>query len=157
MKAWLPVRAAAAVALTATLALGPVAAAVPAGDASARLDTAGRVTPAACVVGQRACPITIVFAKGSYSAQDSSKLTGIKSVKYFSVKATKGQQLTAWVIGVGPTRGVARFSNGISDGGPGGRIFDGTIPASGTILIRASEDSMAQAWSGKVTVLVVII
>ena len=118
---------------------------------------AGRVTPATCVVGHKACPIKIVFATGAYSAQASSKLTGATPAKYFSVKAKKGQQLTAWVIGAGPTRGVVTFANGTADGGPGGKIFEGQIPSTGTILIRASEDTMANAWSGKVTVLVVII
>jgi hypothetical protein len=155
MKRSFAVRVLAGVMLAATLAVGPAAAAGPV--PAAHVAAAGKVTPAACTPGRSACPIKIVFANGAYSAQASSHLSGPNSVKYFSFKAKKNQELVVWVIGAGPTRGVLTFANGASDGQPGGRVFDGRVPATGRILVRVTEDTMAQAWSGKVTVLVVAI
>jgi hypothetical protein len=50
------------------------------------------------------------------------------------------------VKGHGPTRGVVSFPNGGSNGQPGGRVFDGTLPVSGDYRIRVTESAMGEAW-----------
>lgn len=117
---------------------------------------ASNVAPAACTPGQSACPIPIRFAPGAYSGQASSTMTGINSVRWFSVRARAGQVMVVVVKGDGPTRGIVYFPNGGYDGQPGGRVFDGPLPASGEYRIRVTESSMAEAWQGRVTVVVMI-
>jgi hypothetical protein len=78
-------------------------------------------------------------------------------VKWFSVSARAGQQMIVWIVGRGPTRGVVYFPNGQQDGQPGGRVFDGSLPVTGTYRIRVTEDSMAEAWSGRVDVVLLIV
>jgi hypothetical protein len=111
---------------------------------------------AQCTPGRAACPIRIVFRRGAYSAQASSTLTGIRSEKWFSVRARAGQNMIIVVIGRGPTRGTVVFPNGQQSGQPGGLIFNGSLPVSGPYRIRVTESTMAEAWSGPVTVVAVI-
>jgi hypothetical protein len=110
-----------------------------------------------CTPGKRSCPITITFASGAYSGQASSHLHTINSQRWFQVGLQKNQEVVVWVIGAGPTRGVIYFPGGGQDGGPGGRIYDNQAPSTGNYRIQVTEDSMANEWSGKVTVLVVAI
>lgn len=121
-----------------------------------RAATQARAVHGTCTPGARACPIRISFAAGAYSGQRSSTLTGISSGRWFVVRAAAGQQMIVIVQGAGPTRGQVFFRNGVSEGQPGGRIFDGEVPVSGDVLIRATESQMAEAWRGRVTVVVVI-
>ena len=109
---------------------------------------------ARCSAGAHACPIRITFASGAYSGQASSQLTGISSEKWFVVRAQAGQTMVVVVEGRGATRGTVVFPNGHASGQPGGRIFDGTLPASGDYRIRVTESSMGEAWSGPVSVVV---
>jgi hypothetical protein len=127
------------------------------GSADAGASTAGGAQPAACRPGKRACPIRINFAAGAYSGQASSRLRSITAKRWFVVRLHRNQQVTEWVIGDGPTRGTILFPNGGGTGGPGGRIWDDTVPSTGDYLIKATESLMAEEWSGKVTVLVVAI
>jgi hypothetical protein len=127
----------------------------PTGHAQAAAATAVRAA-ATCSPGARACPIRITFARGAFSGQAHSTLTGITSEKSFVVRAAAGQTMVVVVEGKGPTRGVVVFPNGHSDGQPGGRIFDGNLPASGDYRIRVTESSMGEAWSGRVDVVVLI-
>jgi hypothetical protein len=113
--------------------------------------------PASCTPGKKACPIRITFAPGAYSGQASSRLHTIDSKRWFVVGLRKNQEVVVWVIGAGPTRGIVYFPGGGQTGQPGGRIWDDTAPATGNYKIEVTEDSMAEQWSGKVTVLVVAI
>jgi hypothetical protein len=120
--------------------------------------TSRHASPASCTTpGKRSCPITIPFASGAYSGQASSRLHTINSKRWFQVGLRKNQEVVVWVIGAGLTRGVIYFPGGGQDGGPGGRIYDNQAPATGNYRIQVTEDSMANEWSGKVTVLVVAI
>jgi hypothetical protein len=119
--------------------------------------TARHAHPASCTPGKKDCPIRITFAQGAYSGQASSSLHTITSKRWFVVGLHKNQEVVIWVIGAGPTRGVVHFPGGGQDGGPGGRIYDNQAPSTGDYRIVVSEDSMAEQWSGKVTVLVVAI
>ena len=119
--------------------------------------TSRHADPASCSPGHKSCPIRINFAPGAYSGQASSTLQTIDSKRWFVVGLHKNQEVVIWVIGAGPTRGIVKFPGGGQDGGPGGRIFDNQAPATGDYRIKATEDSMAEQWSGKVTVLVVAI
>jgi hypothetical protein len=134
--------------VTSAVAAGP-----PLARAAAGLE---RPLAAPCVPGRRACPIRIVFARGAYSAQRSSVLTGITSERWFSLRARAGQTMVVVVEGAGPTRGIVYFPDGTQEGQPGGRVFDGQVPASGVIRVRVTESQMAEAWSGRVTVVVLI-
>jgi hypothetical protein len=109
---------------------------------------------AACSPGARACPIRIAFAAGAFSGQAHSRLTGISSKKWFVVSARAGQTMIVVVEGAGPTAGIVHFPGGQSNGQPGGRVFDGTLPASGDYRIRVTESQRAEAWSGRVDVVV---
>jgi hypothetical protein len=64
--------------------------------------------------------------------------------------------MVAVVEGAGATRGMVSFPNGQSVGQPGGRVFDGVLPASGDYRIRVTESSMGEGWSGRVDVVVLI-
>jgi hypothetical protein len=113
-------------------------------------------TASTCSPGARACPIRISFAAGAYTGQAHSRLTGIRSQRWFVVHARAGQTMVIIVQGHGPTRGVVYFPNGGSNGQPGGRVFDGTLPVSGDYRIRVTESQMGQAWSGRVVVVALI-
>ncbi len=150
-------RMAVATALATSLLLGTVTLVGASGSAPAPADQPGVATvQAACTPGRAACPIPIRFARGAYSAQATSTLTGISSQRWFSVKAHAGQVMIVLVEGRGPTRGVVHFPNGAMDGQPGGRVFDGLVPVTGTYRIRVTESSMGTAWRGPVTVVVLI-
>jgi hypothetical protein len=150
-------RAAGAATLAAGLALASVSFVGASGPATARTSITGQaITAAACTPGRSACPIPIRFARGAYSGQATSSLTAMSSVRWFSVKARAGQAMIVLVEGRGPTRGVVYFPNGRTNGQPGGRVFDGQLPATGTYRIRVTESSMGSAWSGPVTVVAVV-
>jgi hypothetical protein len=147
-----------AFALAAVVPAGPVGAAdhpvAPAGPAVG--STLATSLQAHCTPGRAACPIRIVFRRGAYSGQASSTLAGINSEKWFSVRARVGQTMIVIVIGRGPTRGLVYAPNGQQDGSPGGLVYNSVLPVTGTYRIRVTEDSMAQAWSGPVSVVTVI-
>jgi hypothetical protein len=150
-------RLALAMALAASLSLASISLVGAAGTSPAGTGTLGlAATPAACTPGRSACPIRIRFALGAYSAQATSTLTGISSQRWFSVRARAGQTMIVLVEGRGPTRGVVHFPNGRTEGQPGGRVFDGLLPVTGTYRIRVTESPMGTAWRGPVTVVVVI-
>jgi hypothetical protein len=108
-----------------------------------------------CSPGASACPIRITFATGAYSAQAHSTLAGVRSAKWFVVHLRAGQAVIVIVEGAGPTRGTVYFPNGQSQGQPGGRVLDQSVPVAGDYRIRVSESPMGSAWSGRVDVLVV--
>ena len=60
------------------------------------------------------------------------------------------------VKGAGPTRGIVYFPNGHHQGQPGGRVFDGSLPATGDYRVKVTESQMGSAWKGRVDVVVVI-
>ncbi len=143
-----------AAALTIAVLAGAAPAFVAASTPTGRV-AATQVVAAPCHPGASACPIKLNFGHNDYTAQRSSTLTGINSERWFVVKLKAGQQVIVLVEGKGPTRGVVYFPNGQQDGQPGGRVFDGTVPVSGNYRIRVTESSMAQAWHGRVDVVVV--
>jgi hypothetical protein len=119
--------------------------------------TSRHADPASCTPGKKACPIRINFASGAYSGQASSRMHTITSKRWFVVGLHKNQEVVVWVIGAGPTRGIVHFPGGGFSGQPGGRVYDDSAPSTGDYKIQVTEDSMAEQWSGKVTVLVVAI
>ncbi len=149
-------RAIAALSLVALLAtiLPSVASAAPAcGIAGA----AHFVVPAAaCVRGAKACPIPVVFRPGAYTGQARAVFTKPTQEKWFSVRARAGQTMVVVVVGKGATAATLYFPGGTQDGGPGGRVFDGQVPATGATRIRVTEDMMAEQWTGPVTVVVMV-
>jgi hypothetical protein len=161
MRSILRSRAATVVVLVALLAAA-LPSAVSAGGVGAARTTAGAAGPsgraaaAPCVRGAKACPIRIVFRRGAYAAQATSRLANQSQERWFSVKATKGQTMVVVIDGKGATGGTLYFPNGTQDGGPGGRVFDGEVPASGVTRIRVTESLMAEPWTGLVTVVVLI-
>lgn len=111
---------------------------------------------AACVRGSAACPIRIRFAPGAYTAQARAVLTRQGMERWFVVRARAGQTMIVIVNGKGATGGEVHFPGGGQDGGPGGRIYDGSLPATGDYRIRVTESLMAEGWKGPVDVVVVI-
>ena len=91
----------------------------------------------------------ITFRPGATHATVTGRLRGIRDVAWFVIRARRGQHMTVNIDGAGATRGVVYFPNGGQDGGPGGTIFDDTLPANGDYRIRVNESQMAEAWRGK--------
>jgi hypothetical protein len=137
--------------LASTLLIGPAGVSAATAPAAPRLVAATTCTP-----GARACPIRIRFAAGAFSGQGHSQLLGIRSQRWFVVRARAGQTMIVVVEGAGPTRGTVFFPGGGSDGQPGGRVFDASVPRTGDYRIRVTESPMGQGWSGRVDVVVVI-
>jgi hypothetical protein len=148
--------------MTAILAAATIATALPLSVAAqpvpggASAGAAVRAAEAPCVRGSKACPIRIAFRHGKYTGQARSSLTGQGQERWFVVRATVGQTMVVVVNGKGATGGTVYFPGGGQDGGPGGRVFDGTLPTSGDYRIRVTESLMAEPWSGWVDVVVLI-
>ncbi len=142
----------------AAVAIATAGPALAAGGSSPSMSNASPATLAAvaCSPGARACPIRITFARDAYSGQAHSKLTGIRSEKWFVVHATAGQTMVVIVEGRGPTRGIVYYPNGKSSGRPGGRVFDGILPVTGDYRIRVTKSPIGEAWSGGVDVVAMI-
>lgn len=83
-------------------------------------------------------------------------LHGMRDNAYFIFDARKGQHALIRVNGEGATAGIIRFANGSQEGGPGGVIFDGILPASGEDSIRVFEHQMANEWKGTILLQVTI-
>ncbi len=136
---------------------GPAAAAGGVPGSPATETPAGPIQPlTACTPGARSCPIRITFAPGAYSGQGHSEMLGIRSQRWFVVHARAGQVMIVIVEGRGATRGVVSSPGGSSNGQPGGRVFDASVPRTGDYRIHVTESPMGQGWSGRVDVVVVI-
>ena len=147
----------AAVALSApSIAAGNVSAGSVSAGGAANPSASNVLAAATCTRGARACPIRITFAKGAYAAQASSRLTGMKSQRWFTVHVRAGQTMIVIVAGHGATRGTVYLPAGGSVGQPGGRIYDDSVPTTGNYRIRVTESPMGQAWSGRIDVVVVV-
>ena len=90
----------------------------------------------------------INFKHGKTHVSIRGHLNSITDEDYFVLRAKKGQHMRVEIIGDGPTRGVLLFPNGEQDGGPGGVVYDDTLPATGDYRIRVTESSMGEAWRG---------
>ena len=99
----------------------------------------------------------IYFARGATKAIARGYLRGIRDEADFVLRAKAGQHMRVEIRGRGPTRGTVAFPSGGGDGGPGGLIFDGTLPDTGDYRIRVTESSMAEAWRGSFTVIIDIV
>jgi hypothetical protein len=142
---------------TAQASIGPTAPSAAAQSSQAAQPSAKPAQPAAtCSTGTRACPIRITFAQGAFSAQAHGQLTEVNSELWFVVDARANQSMVAVVEGAGATRGVVTFPNGQTEGQPGGRVFDGVLPASGDYKIHVTESPMGEGWSGRVDVVTLI-
>jgi hypothetical protein len=135
--------------------LAPVSSVAASASDSSAADTPKVATAAACHPGASKCPIRITFAKGAYSAQARSTLTGHFSTRWFSIKARAGQTLIVVVKGAGATQGIVYAPNGTHAGQPGGRVFDAVLVATGTYRIKVAESATSEGWHGSVAVLVV--
>jgi len=93
----------------------------------------------------------IVFKRGAIEAVARGVLTKIGDEVRFVVRAKSGQRMRLIVDAEGPTRGFVTFPNGDEVGSPGDNFFDDTLPADGDYHIRITESTMAEAWSGKIT------
>ena len=100
----------------------------------------------------------IRFAKGTTSGQVTGTLTSMDDVARYVLWARKGQHMVVTVEGDGPIRGVVVFPRKRgSEGGPGGTVFDGILPATGNYRLRITESPMGEAWQGRFTVTVSIV
>jgi hypothetical protein len=95
--------------------------------------------------------LRIQFARGSTVATIIDSLSGMEDHAYFTFNAKANQHATLTIQGKGATAAVVIFPDGSQEGGPGGIIFDGRLPASGENTIRVFEHQMAEAWKGKYT------
>jgi|GEM_PF-666955 len=102
-------------------------------------------------------PQRVYFARGATEARATGYLRGIRDEATFVLLARAGQHMRVDVRGRGATRGTVIFPNGQQDGAPGGVIFDGILPVSGDYHIRVTESSMANAWSGPITVIINVV
>jgi hypothetical protein len=96
----------------------------------------------------------INFAPGATRATVQGNLKGINDEAVYLVGAKTGQHLRVEIKGKGATRGSVTFPSGKSDGGPGGVVFEGTVPETGDCRIRVTESSMAETWAGSFNLIV---
>jgi hypothetical protein len=102
-----------------------------------------------------AAAIPIHFAPPSYrQGIGRGYLQNIHSRSMFTFRAHAGQHVRVNIVGYGSTRGVVLFPHSGQDGGPGGVVFDETVHQTGLYSIRVTEDTMADAWHGRVAVYV---
>jgi hypothetical protein len=99
-------------------------------------------------------PQRVYFARGATEARATGYLRGIRDEAVFVLRAKAGQHMRVDIRGRGATRGMVIFPDGQQDGAPGGVIFDGILPITGDYRIRVTESSMANAWSGSITVII---
>jgi hypothetical protein len=129
------------------LSLSTTGAALAAGSQETDLSIDAHVTH--CFQGASPlCPNPIFFRPGATSKRVYGRLFNINDKRYFTLHARAGQHMTVRITGAGPTRGLVTFPLGGTDGGPGGLIFDGTLPSTGNYLITVSESSMGTQWVG---------
>jgi len=102
-------------------------------------------------------PQRIYFARGATEARATGYLRGIRDEAVFILRAQAGQHMRVEVRSRGATRGIVIFPNGQQDGAPGGIVFDGTLPVTGDYRIRVTESSMANAWTGNITLIVNVV
>ena len=116
------------------------------------------VAGASAPVAASATTIPLAFAPGAYSGQASTTLSGWSSVRTFSFSAHQGQVLVLVTEARNGTRTVLRVAatGKTIGGGPGGRVFDGLLPTTGTYLVEVRESPMGQPWSGQVSVVALI-
>lgn len=103
----------------------------------ATISTAGASTP-------------ITFRHGHGHAYGN--LRGIHDKARFTFHAHAGQHVKVKITGQGPTRGIVTSPGGQQDGSPGGVVFDSAVTQTGRYRLIVTEDSMAQAWRGRVRV-----
>lgn len=112
---------------------------------------AGQPSSAMQANAPSAAETRIVFKRGAIEAVARGTLTKIDDEVRFVVRARSGQRMRLIVDADGPTRGFVTFPNGDEAGSPGENFFDDTLPADGDYHIRITESSMAEPWSGKIT------
>jgi hypothetical protein len=93
----------------------------------------------------------IVLKRDAIEAVARGALTKMDDEVRFVIRARSGQQMRLIVDAEGPTRGFVTFPNGDEVGSPGDNFFDDTLPADGDYHIRITESTMAEPWSGKIT------
>lgn len=103
-------------------------------------------------VGTAGAATPITFRHGQTHAYAYGRLRGIHSQARFTFHAHMGQHVKVKVTGRGPTRGVVTSPQGQQDGSPGGVVFDETVTQTGRYRLLVTEDSMAEAWHGRVRV-----
>src|SRR5712664_4410138 len=81
----------------------------------------------------------VYFACGATRATARGYLRGIRDEANFVLRARAGQHMRVEIRGRGATRGMVTFPSGQGDGGPGGVVFDGLLPATGDYGIRVTE------------------
>jgi len=108
---------------------------------------------AAVVSGQT----RVYFARGATRATVRGYLRGMRDEALYVLRAKAGQHMRVEIRGRGPTRGTVTFPSGEGEGGPGGVVFDGILPATGDYRIRITESSMAEAWRGNFTLIIDIL
>jgi len=99
----------------------------------------------------------VYFARGATRATVRGYLRGTRDEANFVLRAKAGQHMRVEIRGRGATRGMVTFPSGQGDGGPGGVVFDGLLPATGDYGIRVTESSMANAWRGSFTVIIDVV
>ncbi len=143
--------------LAAAVAAIVATAAMPAAASTLRPATPVRPAVAApCVPTTAACPFRIKFKPHAFTAQVHTWMSGPSAERWFVVHAKANQIMIVIIEGAGPTRGVVTDPQGHQNGQPGGRVFDEPLTLTGDYRIRVTEDTMAQAWTGRVDVVVVI-
>ncbi len=90
----------------------------------------------------------IRFTKGAISSVITGKLNPNDNERWYRFDATSGQYA---VINIAPlsgtsetaNAGVLHMPNGIQDGGKGGIVYQGCLPATGTYRLRIARNLMA--------------
>src|SRR5437762_6195620 len=111
----------------------------------------------ACAVSVAVAQTRIYFGRGATRTTARGYLRGMRDEVNYVLRAKAGQHMRVEIRGRGPTRGMVTFPSGEGEGGPGGEVFDGSIPDTGEYRIRVTESSMANAWRGSFTLIVDVV
>ncbi len=119
---------------------------------------ASAIAPQACRPGtSEVCPIALRFARGSYGVMIDGVLTRIPDMRYYSIAARAGQQMTISFVGLAALRAGITFPGGGGDGPFGGEGNTITLPNTGTYIIYIGQNTMAgDPWRGGFTLSVLV-
>ena len=103
-------------------------------------------------IGTASAATPITFRHGHTHGHAYGRLLGIHNRARFTFHAHTGQHVKVKITGQGPTRGTVTSPGGQQDGSPGGVVFDDTVTQTGRYRLLVTEDTMAEAWHGRVRV-----
>jgi hypothetical protein len=105
---------------------------------------------------QAAPPIPIEFAPGAYGAVANGQVTRSEPQQVYKLDVEAGQIMIITFAGAGTMRGSVQCQGGVGDGPYYGSGDSITIKVSGECDISVGANTMAEPWTGRFTLAVVV-